>query len=235
MENIIIALQNELQQCSNPEYRKISERFFKEPVSVRGMKSAMVIEIGKKYFKLLPDKSKNHVFDLCDELWLSGFMEDTAIVNQWAYACRKQFEPSDMKRFEHWVNTYLNNWASCDGLCNQTIGSLIEMYPEHLQTLKEWTRSANRWTKRASAVSLIVPARKGLFLDDVFEIASLLLHDPDDMVQKGYGWMLKVASNKHQQEVFDFVIQNKTTMPRTSLRYAIEKMPEKLKKEAMAK
>jgi len=61
-----------------------------------------------------------------------------------------------------------------------------------------------------------------------------LLHDPDDLVQKGYGWMLKEASRKHQQEVFDFIQEHKKTMPRTALRYAIEKMPDDLRKEAMS-
>jgi len=87
--------------------------------------------------------------------------------------------------------------------------------------------------KRAAAVSLIVPAKKGQFLKDVFEISDLLLLDEDDLVQKGYGWLLKVASHLHQKEVFDYVMKNKENMPRTALRYAIEKMPQSLRKEAM--
>jgi len=89
--------------------------------------------------------------------------------------------------------------------------------------------------RRASAVSLIIPARKGLFLDIIFEIANSLMLDKDDLVQKGYGWMLKAASESHQQEVFDFVMKKKSIMPRTSLRYAIEKMPEEMRKQAMDK
>ena len=89
--------------------------------------------------------------------------------------------------------------------------------------------------KRAAAVSLIIPAKNGMFLKDVFEIADILLTDSDDLVQKGYGWMLKVASQPHQKEVFRYVMKNKAKMPRTALRYAIEKMPKILKKKAMAK
>jgi 3-methyladenine DNA glycosylase AlkD len=55
------------------------------------------------------------------------------------------------------------------------------------------------------------------------------------MVQKGYGWLLKEASRKHQQEVFEFVVKHKRVMPRTALRYAIEKMPQDLRKQAMAR
>jgi 3-methyladenine DNA glycosylase AlkD len=55
------------------------------------------------------------------------------------------------------------------------------------------------------------------------------------MVQKGYGWMLKAASQAHQKEVFDYVISKKKTMPRTAFRYAIEKMPVELRAIAMIK
>jgi 3-methyladenine DNA glycosylase AlkD len=109
------------------------------------------------------------------------------------------------------------------------------MYPEFLKSLKKWAKSKNRWVKRASAVSLIVPARRGYFLDDIFEIADILHSDGDDMVQKGYGWMLKAASQSHQQEVFEYMLKRKDTMPRTSLRYAIEKMPAELKARIMIK
>jgi 3-methyladenine DNA glycosylase AlkD len=109
------------------------------------------------------------------------------------------------------------------------------MYPDFLAKLKEFAHSENRWVKRAAAVSLIIPARKGLFLKDIFEIADILLMDSDDLVQKGYGWMLKVASQAHQHEVFEYVMSKKAVTPRTALRYAIEKMPEELKKQAMQK
>jgi 3-methyladenine DNA glycosylase AlkD len=87
----------------------------------------------------------------------------------------------------------------------------------------------------ASAVSLIVPAKHGRFLKESIEIADLLLTDTDDMVQKGYGWLLKEASRKHTEEVFAYVMKNKRRMPRTALRYAIELMPKELKAEAMKK
>ncbi len=109
------------------------------------------------------------------------------------------------------------------------------MYPYLISGLKKWATSDNRWVKRAAAVSLIVPARNGQFLNDIFDIADILHSDKDDMVQKGYGWMLKAASQAHQQEVYEYVIRNKSTMPRTALRYSIEKMPPALKAEAMAK
>lgn len=232
---ILTTLRAALNALADEQTRLSGERFFREPVTLYGIKASTVTQTGKEYLREMKDLAKQEVFDLCEELWQSGMMEESFIACQWAYSRKKQFTPDDFAVFERWVERYVNNWASCDTLCNHTIGTVVEMYPQFLADLKRWTGSENRWVKRAAAVSLIVPARKGLFLNDIFEIATLMLHDRDDMVQKGYGWMLKVASQSHLHEVFDFVMLHKATMPRTALRYAIEKMPEDLRLRAMEK
>jgi 3-methyladenine DNA glycosylase AlkD len=235
MMNIIENLRKELIQNADEKTKLSGERFFKEEVKLYGIKSALVSNIGKEHYKKITDKSKEHIFSLCEELWQSGIMEESFVACNWSYNVRKDYKPADFEVFERWVNNYVSNWASCDTLCNHTVGTFIEMYPEFLSGLKRWAKSQNRWVKRASAVSLIIPARNGKFLNDIFEIADILLTDKDDMVQKGYGWMLKASSQSHQHEVFEYVMKHKSTMPRTSLRYAIEKMPNELKVKAMAK
>ena len=235
MADILDRIRKELINNADEKTKLSGERFFKESVTMYGVRSATVIRIGKDYFKTITDKNKSHIFSLCEELWKSGVMEESFIACNWSYYVNKNYETADFETFEKWVNNYLDNWASCDTLCNHTIGSFVEMYPEYLSGLKRWAKSTNRWVKRASAVSLIIPARKGKFLDDIFEIADILHSDKDDMVQKGYGWMLKAASQAHQKDVFNYVMNKKATMPRTSLRYAIEKMPAELKVRAMAK
>jgi len=235
MNRIIEHLRTELKLNSDEKTKLSGERFFKENVSLYGIKSAVVSQIAKDHYKLIDNKDKSNVFILCEELLKSGIMEESFVACSWSYNVHEQYQPADFKVFEKWVKKYVANWATCDTLCNHTVGTLIEMYPELLAGLKKWSHSDNRWVKRASAVSLIVPAKKGLFLKDVFEIADTLHADNDDMVQKGYGWMLKVASQAHQKEVFEYVMKKKATMPRTALRYAIEKMPKELKTEAMAK
>lgn len=198
-----------------------------------GIKAAVVRDIARSRFKSLGNVSKEEVFALCDDLWQSGMMEESFIACFWSHAVKKHYKPDDFGRFERWVGTYLTNWASCDTLCNHTIGDFLMKYPGHVERLNHWTTSPNRWMRRGAAVSLIIPARKGMFLTEILGITTLLLDDADDMVQKGYGWMLKSASQAHQQEVFNFVMSHRNEMPRTALRYAIEKMPAELKVQAM--
>jgi 3-methyladenine DNA glycosylase AlkD len=172
---------------------------------------------------------------LCENLWQSGYIEESFVACHFSYLIKNNFEAEDFRLFEKWIESYVSNWASCDTFCNHTVAAFVDMYPEYLEDLKKWTKSKNRWVKRASAVTLIIPARKGKFLKDIFEIADSLLTDNNDLVQKGYGWMLKSASQAHQKEVFEYVMNNKSVMPRTALRYAIEKMPKDLKTKAMVK
>jgi 3-methyladenine DNA glycosylase AlkD len=235
MKEILSKIRQQLQNNIDPKALDTSQNFFKEKIKCYGVRTAAVKKISKDNFQALKCKNKAGIFELCEDLWKSGYIEESFIACHWSYYIHEHYKPGDFEIFKKWIDTYVSNWASCDTLCNHTVGEFIEMYPEYVSELKQFTDSKNRWMRRASAVSLIIPARKGKFLRDVFDIADRLLVDEDDLVQKGYGWMLKAASQQHLQEVFDFVIKNKKIMPRTALRYAIEKMPKDLKSVAMGK
>ena len=231
--DVLTTVRQELMKEIDEKTKESAQRFFKEPVKFYGVKSAQVKKIATKYFREIKGRDKSEIFALCEELLETGYGEEAFIAFEWAYRVRGQFVPQDFFVFEGWVDRYVDNWAKCDTLCNHTLGSFVEMYPEFIENLTGWARDQNRWLRRASAVTLILPARKGMFLKEAFQISDILLMDGDDMVQKGYGWLLKEASKKHQAEVFDYVMKWKANMPRTALRYAIEKMPEEMRKKAM--
>jgi 3-methyladenine DNA glycosylase AlkD len=235
MDPVITCIRQELKGLADEKTRTISQRFFKEELSCYGIKTPVVTALAKKYWKEIKHREKREIFALCEELYRSGQLEESFIVSTWVYALSGRYGREDLAVFRRWIDTYITNWASCDGFCNHTMGAFIEQYPEYTAELKTWTQSKNRWMRRAAAVSLIVPAKHGKFLPEAIEIADLLLIDTDDMVQKGYGWLLKEASRHHQREVFEYVMRNRRVMPRTALRYAIELIPKDLKAEAMKK
>jgi 3-methyladenine DNA glycosylase AlkD len=226
-------IRKELKESADKKTKASFQRFFKENVKCYGVKTGTVGKIAKKYWKEIKDLDKKEMFALCEELYKSDYTEEAFIVSWWVPNLTKEFAESDFKIFERWIGRYINNWAKCDGFCNHSLGNFIEKFPRYISELKKWARSDNRWLKRAAAVSLIVPAKAGNCLKDAFEISDLLIHDPDDLVQKGYGWLLKEESRKHTKEVFDYVYKNRLVMPRTALRYAIELMPKDLKVKAM--
>ncbi len=235
MEDLIGRLRVELSERADPSLAISGKRFFKEPVTLCGVKTATVREISRRYYRHIRGHPRSTILDLCEMLWQSGCLEETFIACHWSYELRGEYATSDLQVFERWILNYVTNWAACDTLCNHTVGAFLEKYPTAVTSLHEWATSTNRWARRAAAVSLIIPARKGMFLQDVFTLADTLLRDDDDLVRKGYGWMLKAPSEAHQQDVFDFVIERRNVMPRTALRYAIEKMPRELRDEAMAR
>ncbi|HEY9123168.1 MAG TPA: DNA alkylation repair protein [Bacteroidales bacterium] len=235
MENFLQNLRNDLHSKKDETFQAISRRFFKEEIKCYGIRASVITKMSKALSPQIKERPKKEIFALCEGLWKSGYLEETFFAANWAYAIRKTFEPDDFKTFKRWIDNYIYNWASCDSFCNHTMGAFIEMYPSFLKDLKKLAVSENRWTRRAAAVSLIIPAKKGLFLEDIFEICNILLPDKDDMVQKGYGWLLKAASHKHPIDVFDYVMSKKETMPRTAFRYAIEKLPKDLRQKAMGK
>lgn len=235
MDPLIARIREELSQNADPEMKLSSQRFFKEELLCYGMKTKTATSIAKKYWKEVKQHPKVEVYALCEELFSSGYQEEAHIASTWTYALSGKYGRDDIFLFRHWIDTYITNWASCDTFCNHTVGDFMDQYPECITELSEWARSENRWMRRAAAVSLIVPVKRGKFADEAIDIADLLLTDTDDMVQKGYGWLLKEASREHTDDVFAFVMANKRQMPRTALRYAIERMPKDLRAEAMKK
>jgi len=235
MDPVIARIREELKILADPEICQTSRRFFKEEIACYGIKTATVTAIAKTSWKEVRSRDKQEIFGLCEELYRSGMMEEAFIVSNWVPNLKERFEPQDLTLFRHWIDTFITNWATCDSLCNHAVGDFIDKFPESVDELKRWTESENRWIRRAAAVSLIVPAKKGRFLNDAIEIADRLLTDADDMVQKGYGWLLKEASRKHPAEIFAYVMRNRKQMPRTALRYAIELMPGEMRAEAMKK
>jgi 3-methyladenine DNA glycosylase AlkD len=223
-----------LQSNADPERKIGQERYFKGTIRSHGIPMPVVLKIGRTYLQKLKPASKEDIFQSCEDLWRSGNFEESIIACHWSRYPHKNYTAGDMKIFERWVSKYVGNWASCDTFCNHTVAMLLERFPGQVGELKKWAKSKNRWMRRAAAVSLIVPAKKGMFTGNILDIASILLEDEDDMVQKGYGWLLKVAWEAQPAALYAFVSAHKARMPRTALRYAIEKWPASQRRAALA-
>jgi 3-methyladenine DNA glycosylase AlkD len=184
-KDVIPAIRRELEQQVDEKTKSSYQRVFKEKVNYYGVNNSIVSKIAKKYFPEIKPLGKKEIFLLCEELLKSDYSEEAFIAFEWAYQLHKDYEPDDFAIFDNWLKKYINNWAKCDTLCNHTIGSFMEMYPQFIKNLKHWAMSENHWLRRAAAVTLIIPAKQGKFLEDILEISDILLRDQDDLVQKG--------------------------------------------------
>lgn len=219
--------------ASNPKNLKDYSKFHKDGQTHIGLTSSLTRKVEAENFKAAKNLEKKQIFSLCERLLCTEVVGSRGVAFDWAFRIRKQYQKEDFSIFESWLKNHVDTWGSCDDLCCHALGDFIFQFPEFLPRVKKWTISKNKWFRRAAAVVLVYSLRKGKCLKNALEVAVVLFKDKEDLVQKGYGWMLKEASVLHQKEVFTFVMKNKKSMSRTALRYAIEKFPEKIKKQAM--
>jgi 3-methyladenine DNA glycosylase AlkD len=233
---IIQEIKDRLDEHSSPEEKKKRihwEKQYQETPKLYGVPIPIVRKLSSEFFQKIKKKPKHQILQLCNLLLESGYSEQRTIAFDWAFRLRKLYEKSDFRLLSKWLTKHVHGWGACDDLCTHALGAFIYQFPEFIQKTREWTRSKNRWVRRASAVYLIYSVRRKEHLAEVLETADALLTDQDIIVQKGYGWMLKEASNHYPEEVFDYVMKKRREMPRTALRYAIEKLSPKHRTEAM--
>jgi len=232
-KNLIASIESDLLEIVDEDYKEGVQNYFNNEIDNYGVRTGKVRKLAQRYYGEIKDRPKEDIFEICEELLETGISENRTIAFQWAHRIKAQYETDDFVRFESWIEKYVNNWGACDDLCTHALGELVYQYPDLIGNLKNWCGSDNLWKRRGAAVTMIYSIRHSEVLENVFEIADLLFYDEEDLVQKGYGWMLKEASKEYPEEVFDYVMESKEDMPRTSLRYAIEKLSKDWRDRAM--
>lgn len=190
--------------------------------------------ISASLYKELEDTSIEHVFGLCEQLLNERSWALNIIAYDWAYRVRGQYNETTFAVFEHWLKDYVRDWDDCDDFCTHALGMLVSQRNDLFDRVLKWTEHPDFWVRRGAAVSLIYSIRKDRY-DGLrpLLVADALLNDEHYLVLKGYGWMLKVLSQKEPDTVYRYLLDNKDEMPRLSFRYALEKMDKEMKDRLM--
>jgi 3-methyladenine DNA glycosylase AlkD len=117
----------------------------------------------------------------------------------------------------------VNNWDLVDTSAPHIVGDYLNKNPEKSKILLEFSRSENLWIRRISIVSTLAFIKNNEF-NKTLEIAKLLLSDDHDLIHKAVGWMLREIYKRDEVLIKRFLRQNYAQIPRTTLRYAIERM-----------
>lgn len=225
LTNIIRDLQKE----RNPKQAKLLQGFFKtgkgeygEGDIFIGIKVPVTREIAKKYLGMnfkhieLLLKSKIHEYRLAGLLILVD-----------------KFQKSDEKGKGDIFNFYIkntkrvNNWDLVDLTAHKIVGAFLEN--KRRDKLYELAESDNLWEKRISIISTFWYIKNEDF-KDALRISEILLNDSHDLIQKAVGWVLREIGKKDQEILAGFLKKHYKNMPRTMLRYSIEKFPESKRK-----
>ncbi len=202
---LLKSTREQLKAAADPEFEAGLRGFFKEPVNPYGVRTPLLRELARQAYghvKLWPVRDRDK---FVTELWKSGMLEEGGIVCHLYRRFAKSCNEREFAMFEQWINRYVRNWSHCDGVSTWLIAASIANRPGLADRLAGWTKSKNRWKRRSAAVSLIQEAKRGQNTETIFHICGLLLQDPDDMVQKGVGWLLKETYPKKPREVLDFL------------------------------
>jgi 3-methyladenine DNA glycosylase AlkD len=218
------SLRTTLRAHADPENAAGAQRFFVGGVKTYGVHREYLDGFAREAVASLKQRrGVAAALRIADSLYRSRNMDEAALAARILERFGRDLGPAHFPTFDRWIN-FLNDWASCDSLCTQVVGPVIRDHPALIRRVLPWTRSKHRWRRRAAAVSLISLARTGERLTNVFRIADRLLGDPDDMVQKGVGWLLKEATRQRAGEVITYLIANRDRTTRLVLTYAAEKL-----------
>ena len=161
-----------------------------------------------------------------DALIVDRHLEVKSVAIELVARYRRDFTPRLLPAWKRWLaGNHSANWATTDAICGLLIGPLIVQHPELAPRLRSWAHDANLWVRRASIVGLILRARRGESLDVLYDIAGRLHPDREDLIQKAVGWALREAGKADMRRLERYLRANGPAIPRTTLRYAIERFP----------
>ncbi|HXN48931.1 MAG TPA: DNA alkylation repair protein [Bryobacteraceae bacterium] len=224
MSDVLTQIRAGLRARADAEFRRGVENFFREPVDAYGVRAPEVKAVAREAWGEVKEWPEAALAKLAAELWKSGKIEEAGIAILIYRRRVKRCGAREFRLFERWIDRYVGNWASCDGVASWLLAASIGNEPALIGELDAWVGSRNRWKRRAAAVALLQEAKQARHAAAIFRITGALLEDPDDMVQKGVGWVLKETYPKKPAEVMAFLLPRAARTPRLVLRLAAEKM-----------
>ena len=237
------ALQERMIAHADPAQVAGLSRFFKtgpgqygEGDKFLGIKVPVTREVVKECWRETgPDDLEKCIASEYHELRLAALL---ALVEIFRHAGKKAYSGLEMTK-DDCVRFYLNhtdrinNWDLVDLSCYPLLGEWL--LDKDRMLLYDLARSGQTiWEQRIGIVSTMAFIRHGQ-VQDTFNIADILLHHPHDLIHKAVGWLLREAGKRDKAALVAFLQPRCRTMPRTMLRYAIEKFPEDERRQYLAK
>ncbi len=133
--------------------------------------------------------------------------------------------PTQTKLYRFYLSKrrHINNWDLVDASAPYIVGTYLLSHPTEKAHLKTWAASKNVWERRIAVVSTWMLIRHDQSTE-ILQLAAQLKNDPHDLMHKAVGWMLREMGKRNPGALVKFLDKHTTTLPRTTLRYAIEKM-----------
>lgn len=228
------SLISDLKKLANKKKAKVLSGFFKTGKGQYGEGDIFLgiivptqRKIAKKYKESSFEDIKKLLENKIHECRLTGLLILVEKFNESDESQRKKIADFYLDNIR-----YVNNWDLVDLSADKILG--VYLQDKDKSILKKMARSKNLWEKRIAIVSTFAFIKQNKF-DDTLEISRILISDKHDLIQKAVGWMLREVGKRNKQAEISFLKRYYTKMPRTTLRYSIERFPDSEKKYYMAK
>lgn len=232
----MLAIEQDLRALADKEKASVFMRFFKTKKGEYGYGDTFLgitvpkqRAVAKRYYKELSFKDIEYLLaSPIHEIRLTGLF---VLV----YKYQKADEAMQKKIFRFYIKhiNAANNWDLIDTTVPHIIGHYLYHHRENVALLYTWARSKNLW-KRRSAIMATFYFIKNNEYSDALAISELLVHDTQDLIHKAVGWMLREIGNRDKIAEVTFIKKHVSEMPRTMLRYAIEKFSEQERKQYLS-
>ena len=233
MASLFQKVKKDLQGLADQKKAQTLMRFFKtgpgeygEGDKFIGVTVPLQRQVAKKYYKdILFAEIKELLKSPIHEYRLTALLMLT-------YRYERTDDKARKEIFELYLGhtKYINNWDLVDLSAPNIVGAYLCSHPGKKKILTLLAKSENLWEKRISVLATYAFIKKGDF-DDILKIATTLLADEHDLIHKAVGWMLREMGKRDQLTEEKFLQKYYTVMPRTMLRYAIEKFDEELRQK----
>ena len=226
MKQLTKTITNKLQALSDAEKREIFPKFFKAGKGEYGEGDrflGVTVPNIRAIAKLHKDISIEEIRDLIQSEWHEVRLCALIIMVE---KSKKKDESLRQQLFELYLSQTdrINNWDLVDLSCRFIIGEYL--LDKSRDILYQLAQSPLLWDNRIAIVSTYAFIRKGQ-LEDTYALSDLMMQHPYDLMHKAIGWMLREAGKRDSERLYDYVMSHRADMPRTMLRYAIEKFSPK--------
>jgi 3-methyladenine DNA glycosylase AlkD len=211
------------------------QRYFRETVRSFGVGAPEIHALAREMHEATRRQwTISDAISLCDLLFPRPELEAKSVAALILLRHQKQFPLSLFHKARGWLKkNFLDNWASVDILCPRLLSALLFRYPRLHAEIREWAGDSNRWVRRASIVAYLKLVKREEYLDAAYAMAARHFASDDDLVQKAAGWLLREAGKRDMGRLEKFLLANGPALPRTTLRYAIERFPENKRRQLL--
>jgi|SRR5580704_11330141 3-methyladenine DNA glycosylase AlkD len=199
--------------------------FFKEEIKSHGWYTAKLRSAARHFRRRIrKELGLDFLLQVADKLFAGWVLEEKVFAVFLLEKLTEEFGDAEFRLFESWLPR-ISSWADHDGLVHYLIAPMVAAHPARTERVFRWAKSRDRWHRRAACVALIQGTRKKMFFPEIKRLSDLLLSDPDDMVQKGLGWLLRETAKADAKRTVPYLMSIRERAPRLVLRTACETLP----------